>query len=133
MGAADRQEEKLSLYERLLAEASQKEEETESPQRERQQERMRAYVRSRRKATPGGGYVTSEEMREEQERYLADLQALRSLMVNGVRDLGEGYRLAYLTSKYPTDYARLRDIKISSKLRGFSIPDKHCSGRCVPP
>jgi hypothetical protein len=115
MGAADRQEEKLSLYERLLAEASQKEEETESPQRERQQERMRAYVRSRRKATPGGGYVTSKEMREEQERYLAYLQALRNLMVNRRRGSNGGYRLAYLRGKYPTEYAHLRDIEIRSK------------------
>jgi hypothetical protein len=117
MAAPDRQEEKLSLYERLLAEASQKEGK-ENPEREKQQERMRAYLRSRRRAVPeGGGYVTSEEMREEQKRYLANLQALRSLMVNGARGPNGGYRLAYLRRKYPTEYAHLRDIEIGSRER----------------
>ncbi len=45
MPAADRQEEKLSLYERLLEEAAQKEEEKENPEREKRQERMQAYLR----------------------------------------------------------------------------------------
>jgi hypothetical protein len=112
MPASDRQEEELSLYERLLTEAVQ-EEEQENPEREKHQ-RMRAYVRSRRKAVPGGGYVTSVEMREEQERHLADLQALRNLVINGVRGPNGGYRLAYLKRKYPTEYAHLRDIEISS-------------------
>lgn len=103
----------MGLYERLLAEAAQAEEK-EDPGREKHQ-RMRAYVSSRRRVVPGGGYVSSEEIREEQERYLADLQALRNLMVNGGRSLGEGYRLAYLRSKYPTEYAHLRDIEISSR------------------
>jgi DNA-binding IscR family transcriptional regulator len=62
----------------------------------------------------GGGYVTSEEIREEQERHLADLQALRSLMVNGARGPNGGYRLAYLRRRYPTEYAHLRDIEISN-------------------
>ncbi len=105
----------MSFYERLLAEAAQAEEK-ENPEREKRQERMRAYVEGQRRAVPeGGGYVTSEEMREEQERYFADLQVLGSLMVNGARGLGGGYRLAYLRHKYPTEYARLRDIEISSK------------------
>ena len=104
----------MSLYERLLVEAAQ-EEDKENPQREKQRERMRNYVMSRRKDMPGSGYVTSEEMREEQERHLADLQALCSLMVNGARGPNGGYRLAYLKRKYPTEYAHLRDIEISSK------------------
>jgi hypothetical protein len=109
------EEEELSLYGRLLAEAAQAEDK-ESPQREKRQERMRAYIRSRRRAIPeGGGYVSSEEIQEEQERYLADLQALRSLMINGSRGLGGGYRLAYLRRKYPMEYTHLRDIEISSK------------------
>jgi hypothetical protein len=108
----DGQEEELGLYERLLAEAAQ--EEKENPGREKRQ-RMRAYVSSRRRVVSGGGYVTSEEMKEEQERYLAELQALRTLMVNGVRGLGGNYRLAYLRSKYPVEYAHLRDIEISSR------------------
>ena len=103
----------MGLYERLLAEAAQAEEKV-NPEREKHQ-RMRAYVRSRRRVVSGGGYVTSEEMREEQERYLADLQALRNLVVDGVRGLGGGYWLAYLRSKYPTEYAHLRDIEISSR------------------
>ena len=105
----------MSLYERLLRETAQKEGK-ENPEREKQQERMRAYIRSRRRAVPeGGGYVTSEEVQEEQEKYLADLQALRNLLVNGGRGLGGGYRLAYLRRKYPTEYAHLRDIEISSQ------------------
>jgi hypothetical protein len=113
MAAADRQEEELGLYQRLQREAAQ-EEERENPEREKH-ERMRAYIRSRRRTAPGGGgYVTSEEIREEQERYLADLQALRNLIVNGGRGLGGGYRLAYLRRKYPMEYAHLRDIEISS-------------------
>jgi hypothetical protein len=111
MAAADRQEEKLGLYQRLLAEAVQ--EERENPEREKHQS-MRAYIRSRRRAMSGGGYVTSEEIQEEQERYLADLQALRSLVVSGTRGPYGGYRLAYLRNKYPTEYAHLRDIEISS-------------------
>ncbi len=103
----------MSLYERLLEEASQ-EEEKENPQREKQPERMRAYIRSQRKDIHSGGYVTSEEIQKEQERHLANLQALRRLMVNGVRGPNGGYRLAYLRSKYSTEYAHLRDIEISS-------------------
>jgi hypothetical protein len=115
MAAPDRQEEKLSLYERLLRETAQKEGK-ENPEQEKQRERMRAYIRSRRRTVPeGGGYVTSEEVQEEQERYLADLQTLRNLLVNGGRGLGGGYRLAYLRRKYPTEYAHLRDIEISSQ------------------
>ncbi len=49
----------------------------------------------------GGGYVTSEEVQEEQERHLADVQALRGLVSGGVRGMGAGYRLAWLRSKYP--------------------------------
>jgi intein/homing endonuclease len=105
----------MNLYERLLAEADQKEDERENPARKKQR-RMRAYVKSRRKAvTGGGGYVTSEEIREEQERYLANLQRLRSLMINGSRGTNGGYRLAYLRRKYPTEYAHLRDIETSSR------------------
>ena len=113
MAPLDRQEEELGLYERLLAEAAQAEEK-DDPGREKHR-RMRAYVSSRRRVVSGGGYVTSEEMKEEQERYLADLQALRNLVVNGVRGLGGGYCLAWLRRNYPVEYAHLKDIEISSR------------------
>jgi hypothetical protein len=32
-----------------------------------------------------------------------------------VRSMGASYRLARLRSKYPTEYARLRDIEISGE------------------
>ncbi len=112
----------MGLYERLLAEAAQ-EKEQENPEQEEQQrrrtrkrQRMQAYISSRQ--TPvaeGGGYVTSEEIQKEQERHLADVQALRGLVSGGVRSMGAGYRLAWLRSKYPIEYAHLRDIEISSK------------------
>jgi hypothetical protein len=113
MAPLDRQEEELGLYERLLAEAAQAQEK-DNPGREKHQ-KMRAYVSSQRKVGPGGGYVTSEEIQEEQERYLADLRALLSLLVKGGRGPNGGYWLAYLGRKYPTDYAHLRDIEIGSK------------------
>jgi hypothetical protein len=54
MAAVDRQEEEeLSLYERLLAEAGQAEEK-DNPGREKPQ-RMRAYIRSRRRAVIEAG------------------------------------------------------------------------------
>lgn len=115
MAVADGREEGLGLYERLLREAAQADAK-ENPEREKRQERMRAYARSRRRAVPeGGGYVPSEEIREEQERCLADLQALRNLLVNGAKGSYGGYRLAYLKRKYPTEYAHLRDIQIRGK------------------
>jgi hypothetical protein len=111
----------MRLYERLLAEAVQEAE--ENPEREerrrrqaRKRQRMQAYVNSRRRAViDEGGYVTLEEMQQEQERPMADLQALSGLMSGGVRSFGAGYRLAYLRSKYPVEYARLRDIEISGE------------------
>ena len=113
MAPLDRQEEELGLYQRLLAEAAQ-EEEKEDPGREKHR-RMRAYVSSRRRVVSGGGYVTSQEIKKEQERYLADLQALCGLVNGGVRSMGASYRLAWLRRKYPVEYAHLRDIEISSR------------------
>ena len=112
----------MGLYERLLQEAAQEEKEREDPEQEEQRRRrthkrqkMQAYIRSRRKPVPkGGGYLTSEEIKEEQDRYLADLQTLSRLMSGGVRSMGASYRLVYLRSKYPVEYAHLRDIEISS-------------------
>ena len=111
----------MGLYERLLQEATQEAE--ENPEREeqrrrqaRKRQRMQAYVNSRRRpVVHGGGYVTSEEIREEQERHLADLQALRRLVSGSVKSMGAGYRLAYLRNKYPVEYAHFRDIEISGE------------------
>ena len=114
MAASNRQEEELGLYERLLAEAAQAQEK-ENPEREKHQ-RMQAYIRSHRGAvTNEGGYVTSQEIKKEQEMHLADLQALCGLVNGGVRSMGASYRLAWLRRKYPTEYAHLRDIEISSR------------------
>jgi hypothetical protein len=111
----------MGLYERLLAEAVQEAE--ENPEREerrrrqtRKRQRMHTYVNNRRKAVlHEGGYVSSEEVQRVQEKHLADLQALRGLVGGGVRSFGAGYLLAWLRSKYPVEYARLRDIEISSE------------------
>jgi hypothetical protein len=46
---------------------------------------------------------------------LADLHTLHGLMSGGVRSFGARYQLAWLRSKYPVEYAHLRDIEISSK------------------
>jgi hypothetical protein len=75
----------MGLYERLLAEAAQEVEENPEweEQRRRQaikRQRMQAYVNSRRRAVlDEGGYVTSEEIKEEQDRHLTNLQALGGL------------------------------------------------------
>ncbi len=113
----------MGLYERLLQEAAQEEvKEKENPERQEQwrrrahkRQRMQAYIRSRRKPVLGGGYVTSQEIKVEQERHLADLRTLSGLVNGGVRSFGAGYRLAWLRSKYPVEYAHLKDIEVSSE------------------
>src|SRR4051812_1113710 len=110
----------MGLYERLLAEAVQEAE--ENPEREerwrrqaRKRQRMQAYVNNRRRAVlHEGGYVTSEVVQRLQEKCLADLRSLSGFVNGGVRSFGAGYRLAWLRSKYPAEYAHLRDIEISS-------------------
>lgn len=110
----------MRLYERILQEAAQ-EKEKENPEQEKQQRRraykrqkMRAYIRSRRRSAvaSSGGYVSSEEIQEEQERHRADLHALCNFMTGGVRSTGAGYRLAHLRNKCRVEYAHLRDIEI---------------------
>ncbi len=114
----------MGLYERLLKEAAQeKEKEKENPEREnqrntraRKRQRMQAYISSRRRSlATSGGYVTSQEVQQDQERHLADLQALCGLVNGGVRSMGASYRLAWLRRKYPVEYAHLRDIEIGSR------------------
>jgi hypothetical protein len=97
----------VGLYERLLQEAAQL---PEDPNRERN-ERMAAYLRNLRRSVPeGGGYVTKEELEQEQERYLTDIRKLRALLIKGPTGLARGYWLAHLKSKYPREYAHLGDI-----------------------
>jgi hypothetical protein len=98
----------VGLYERLLREAA---ELPEDPNRERN-ERMSAYLSNLRRPVPeGGGYVTTEELEEEQERYLTDIRKLRALLIKGPSGLAGGYWLAHLKRKYPTEYAHLGDIR----------------------
>jgi hypothetical protein len=116
-----REEDTMGLYERLLAEAVQGS--GENPEREeqrrrqaRKRQRMQAYVNNRRRAVlDKGGYVTSQEIKKEQEWHLADLRTLSGLVNGGVRSFGAGYRLAWLRSKYPVEYAHLKDIEMSSE------------------
>ena len=97
----------MGLYERLLREAA---ELPEDPKRERN-ERMSAYLRNLRKSLPEGcGYVTKEELEQEQERYLTDIRKLRALLINPPTGMAGGYWLAHLKRKYPVEYAHLRDI-----------------------
>jgi hypothetical protein len=97
----------VGLYERLLQEAA---ELPEDPNRERN-ERMSAYLRNLRgPVLEGGGYVTKEELEQEQERYLTDIRKLRALLVNPPSGMAGGYWLAHLKRRYPTEYAHLRDI-----------------------
>ena len=111
----------MGLYERLLQEAAQEVE--GNPEREEQRrrqankrQRMQTYIARRRgRVTDEGGYVTSQEIKVEQDRHLADLQALRGLVSGGVRSMGASFRLAWLRRKYPVEYAHLRDIEISSE------------------
>lgn len=105
----------MGLYERLLQEAAQeKEKGMENPEQERHQ-RMRAYIRSRRRsAVAGGGYITSEEIQEGEQRHVADLQAFCNLLICGVKGPAGSYRMAHLRRKYPVEYAYLRDIETSS-------------------
>jgi hypothetical protein len=98
----------VGLYKRLLQEAA---ELPEDPNRERN-ERMSAYLRSRKKPVPeDGGYVTSEELRQVREKYLTDIRTLRTLLINQPSDMAGGYWLGYLKSKYPIEYAHLRNIR----------------------
>jgi len=98
----------VGLYERLLLEAA---ELPEDPNRERN-ERMSTYLGNLRRPVPeGGGYVTSEELEQEQQRYLTDIRSLRTLLIHAPSGMAGGYRLAHLNSKYPTERAHLKDIR----------------------
>jgi hypothetical protein len=91
-----RGERAVGLYERLLQEAAKL---PEDPNRERN-ERMSAYFRNLRGPVPeGGGYVTKEELEQEQERYLTDIRKLRAFLVKGPSGIAGGYWFGYLKSK----------------------------------
>ncbi len=97
----------MGLYERLVQEAA---ELPEDPNRERN-ERMSTYLKNLRRPVPeGGGYVTSEELEQEQQRYLTDIRKLRALLIRAPNGMAGGYWLAHLKSKYPVECAHLRDI-----------------------
>jgi hypothetical protein len=77
--SCQRGEHAVGLYVRLLQEAA---ELPEDPNRERN-ERMSTYVRNLRRTLPeGGGYITSEQLEREQERYLTDIRNLNTLVIN---------------------------------------------------
>ena len=103
-----RGEHTVGLYERLLQEAA---ELPEDPNRERN-ERISAYLKNLRRSVPeGGGYVTKEELEQEQERYLTDIRKLRAFLIKGPSGMAGGYWFGYLKSKYPTEHAHLKDIR----------------------
>jgi hypothetical protein len=74
--------------------------------------RMSAYLGNLRRPVPeGGGYVTTEELEQQQERYLTDIRKLRALLINPPTGMAGGYWLAHLKRKYLKAYAHLRDIR----------------------
>lgn len=88
----------MGLYERLVQEAA---ELPEDPNRERN-ERISAYVRNLRRLVPeGGGYVASEELRQEQERYLTDIRNLRAILINAPSGMAGGSWLGYYKEQVP--------------------------------
>jgi hypothetical protein len=54
-------------------------------------------------------------MHKEQEKHLADLQALCGFLICGVKGSAASYRMAHLRSKYPVEYGHLKDIETSSR------------------
>jgi hypothetical protein len=97
----------LGLYERLVQEGAKL---PEDPNRERN-ERMSTYLGNLRRPVPeGGGYVSSEELEQDRERYLTDIRSLRTLLIHAPSGMAGEYWLGYLKSKYPIEYAHLRDI-----------------------
>ena len=99
----------MGLYKRLLQEAAELPEDLN----QERNERMSSYLRNLRRPVPkGGGYVTSVELEQEQERFLTDIRKLRALVINSPSGMAGGYWLGYLKSKYPIEYAHLRDIRV---------------------
>lgn len=99
----------MGLYERLLEEKRILEEADTEGDRERRRrgERASAYLRSRRKAVDAGGYVSSEELRGNEEGRMEELSRLHGLTVRGPSNRGEGYAFAHLRNKYRAEYLQL--------------------------
>jgi hypothetical protein len=98
----------VELYARLVQEAAKL---PEDPDRERN-ERMSTYLKNLRRPVPeGGGYVTSEELEQEQQRYLTDIRKLSALLIRAPSGMAGGYWLAHLKSKYPIEYAHPREFR----------------------
>ena len=88
----------MGLYERLVQEAAKL---PEDPDRERN-ERMSTYLKNLRRPVPeGGGYVTSEELEQEQQRYLTDIRNLRAILINAPSGMAGGYWLGYHKEQVP--------------------------------
>ena len=101
--------ERVGLYERLLEEKRILDETDteEDKERRRRAGRMTAYVESQRKAVPAGGYVTSEELREEEEKRIRELRMLEGFVVRGASGLASRYAYGALRNKYRKEYLQL--------------------------
>ncbi len=98
--------ERVGLYERLLEEKRiLKEADTEeSRERRKRLGRMSAYVERQRKTVPAGGYVTAEELQEDEEKRMRELRMLKGFMHRGASGLASGYAYGALRSKYRKEY-----------------------------
>ncbi len=100
---------RVGLYERLLEEKRILDETDteEDKERRRRAGRMTAYVESQRKTVPAGGYVTSEELREEEAKRIRELRMLEGFVVRGASGLASRYAYGALRSKYRKEYLQL--------------------------
>ncbi len=96
----------MGLYERLLEEKRILEEADteEDKERHRRAQRMSDYIERQKKVTPAGGYVTSEELREEEEKRMRELRMLEGFVIRGATGLASGYAFGALKSKYRAEY-----------------------------
>ena len=99
----------MGLYERLLEEKRFLEEaDTEEDREERRRARkMSAYIGRQRKVMSAGGYVTAEELREEEEKRMQELRMLEGFVIRGASGLASGYAYGALRNKYRAEYLQL--------------------------
>jgi len=104
-----RRGEAVGLYERLLEEKRFLEEaDTEEDREERRRARkMSAYIGRQRKVMSAGGYVTAEELREEEEKRMQELRMLEGFVIRGASGLASGYAYGALRNKYRKEYLQL--------------------------